>query len=278
MNVLSCPTSGLVVFASDQAHRGSAQALADKLGVAFANSFDPNAFDPTTNPIALRFGPCGLVLTDGNMEMRGDFTRMVARIKPGHLSGELLVKAAKVKYTDKAKDADQVKGTDNVKGQNPPLIIDATAGLGEDSLLLAAAGFRVWMFERDPVIAALLEDSLRRAEDDPRLKDTIARMRLLKRDSITSLASLPEQPDVVLLDPMFPERQKSAAVKKKFQLLHRLEHPCTDERELLDAALAAKPRKIVIKRPRGGPYLAGAKPSYSLTGKAIRYDVIVLAR
>ena len=46
--------------------------------------------------------------------------------------------------------------------------------------------------------------------------------------------------------------------------------------ELLDAALAAHPRKVVIKRPPKGPYLAGKKPSYSLTGKAIRYDVIAL--
>ena len=263
MDEPSCPTPtptpaatpGLVVFANEPTFSESARGLADKLSVAFANSFDP-----TTSPIALRLGAEGLVLTDGDMEMRGDLTRMIARIKPGRLSGELLVKASKV------------------KGVEQPLLVDATAGLGEDSLLLAAAGFRVWMFERDPVIAALLEDSLRRAEEEPDLKDAVARMRLFKRDSIISLPSLPEQPDVVLLDPMFPGRQKSAAVKKKFQLLHHLEQPCTDERELIDAALAAKPRKIVIKRPRGGPFLAGVKPAYNLTGKAVRYDVIVIAR
>ena len=81
---------------------------------------------------------------------------------------------------------------------------------------------------------------------------------------------------MVLLDPMFPARTKSAQVKKKFQLLHHLESPCEDEAELLDAALAARPRKVVIKRPPKGPYLAGKKPSYSLTGKAVRYDVIAL--
>ena len=84
--------------------------------------------------------------------------------------------------------------------------------------------------------------------------------------------------DVVYLDPMFPGRSKSAAVKKKFQFLHRLEMPCEDEMALLEAARAAHPRKIVIKRPVKGPHLAGVKPDYTLRGKAVRYDCIVMAR
>ena len=82
----------------------------------------------------------------------------------------------------------------------------------------------------------------------------------------------------VYLDPMFPERTKSAAVKKKFQLLHHLEQPCTDEESLVEAALAVHPRKVVIKRPVKGPLLAGVKPSYQLAGKAVRYDVLVPPR
>ena len=46
----------------------------------------------------------------------------------------------------------------------------------------------------------------------------------------------------------------------------------------MDAALAANPRKIVVKRPLKGPYLAERKPSYSLDGKTIRYDCIVIPR
>lgn len=43
------------------------------------------------------------------------------------------------------------------------------------------------------------------------------------------------------------------------------------------AAIAAGPRKVVIKRPAKGPYLAGIKPNYSIDGKAVRYDCIVPA-
>lgn len=162
-----------------------------------------------------------------------------------------------------------------------------TAGFGEDSLLLAAAGFTVDLYEQDCVIAALLKDALDRAADDPALAAAVARMRLhAGEDSIAGLrhtAELVKQgelaaPDVVYLDPMFPERTKSAAVKKKFQLLHHLEQPCADEETLVEAALAARPRKVVIKRPVKGPLLAGVKPSYQLAGKAVRYDVLVPPR
>ncbi|WP_273396615.1 class I SAM-dependent methyltransferase [Thermophilibacter mediterraneus] len=208
--------------------------------------------------LELRRGPAGLTLLGDGMELAADLSRMLPRLRPDRLGRELLVRAARV------------------RGVERPRAVDATAGLGEDSLLLAAAGFSVTMFEKDPVIAALLRDALERAAGDPALAAVVARMELVEADSVAALRSRPEPPDVVFLDPMFPERTKSAAVKKKFQLLHRLERPCEDERELLDAALAAGPRKVVIKRPPKGPWLAGARPSYSLAGKAVRYDVIAV--
>lgn len=203
----------------------------------------------------------GLALTDGTMSVRGDFSRMKARIKPQALNRELIVKAARI------------------KGERDGLtLFDATAGLGEDSLLLAAAGFDVTLYERNPVIAALLQDAVSRAGDDPDLAQAASRMHVFAGDSVQALGRLDWTPDVVLLDPMFPGRNKSAAVKKKLQLLQRLEQPCEDERALLDAAFAAQPRKVVVKRPAKGPYLAGRKPDYSLAGKAIRFDCFSIAR
>ena len=182
---------------------------------------------------------------------------MLPRIKQGKIQKELLVRATKI------------------KGVEHPIAVDTTAGFGEDSLLLAAAGFHVTMYEQNPVIAALLQDALQRTAGAPELKEAIARMELNKGDSIQALEQLSFQPDVIYLDPMFPARQKSAAVKKKFQLLHLLEQPCKNPEVLVHAALAAQPRKIAIKRPCKGPYLADIKPSYSITGKTVRYDVIV---
>lgn len=210
--------------------------------------------------VELRRDADGLALVGEGMVLRADFSRLLPRLRSDRLSRELLVRAARV------------------RGVEAPTAVDATAGLGEDSLLLAAAGFSVRLYEKDQVIAALLRDALERAVALPELADVVARMELLEEDSVEALPHLDFSPDVVLLDPMFPERTKSAAVKKKFQLLHHLERPCENEGELLDAALAACPRKIVIKRPPKGPVLAGVKPSYQVTGKAVRYDVIVPPR
>lgn len=207
--------------------------------------------------VELRRDERGLALVGDGMELRGDFSRMLPRLRRDRLGRELLVKAARV------------------RGVDGPTAVDCTAGLGEDSLLLAAAGFRVTLFERDKTIFALLCDALERASADPRLAGIVCRMELVGGDSIEGLASLGFAPDVVYLDPMFPGRTKSAAVKKKFQLLHHLEQPCEEEEALVEAALAAHPRKVVIKRPPKGPELAGVKPSYTVSGKAVRYDVLV---
>lgn len=214
----------------------SAQQLAQEAGLSLVRSHE------------------GLALSDGVMSIRGDLARMLPRLKPGVLQREMLVKAARV------------------KGVDAPLAVDATAGLGDDSLLLATAGFRVLLFERNPVIAALLADALERAAGHPELAGIVARMQLVNDDSVARLPHLEEQPDVVLLDPMFPAKHGDARAKKKLQMLQKLEQPCEDEAAILEAAFAANPRKIVVKRPLKGPFLAGRKPSYTLTGKTIRYD------
>ena len=235
----------------------AASALAERMGAPVV----PEG-DVAPEALAVRFDAESAALVRGGMVLRPDLSAMLPRIRQDRLGRELLVRAARV------------------KGVEAPVAVDATAGLGEDALLLAAAGFEVLLFESDPVIAALLADSLRRASasDASALREAAERMRIAGEDSVAGLPALAEEltapPDVVYLDPMFPERRKSAAVKKKFQLIHHLERPCEDEEALVRAALAANPRKIVVKRPLKGPVLAGVKPSYALAGKAIRYDVI----
>ena len=242
--------NNLKLFVTSDELLGEAKLLAEHI--------DAKLITKHEDGLMLKLSPEGLSLTDGTISLIGDFTANKKRLSANNLNNEMLVKAAKIKG--------QARGL---------TLLDATAGMGEDSLLLAAAGFNIKLFESDKVIAALLKDCLRRASDDPMLSDIISRMELTEGDSIAAMKSLPYSPDVILLDPMFPERRKSALVKKKFQLLQQLESPCSDEEELLEAAIKANPRRIVIKRPLKGPYLAGRKPDYSLNGKAIRYDCIV---
>lgn len=201
-----------------------------------------------------------LALETNGMSLCGDFSGMLGRLRPHNLSRELLVRAARIRGAH-----DQLSA------------VDATAGLGEDALLLAAAGFDVVMFERDQTIAALLDDALVRAREDARLAGIVSHMRLVKGDAVEGMAQLEGPLDVVYLDPMFPSKRKEAATNKKLQMFRMLQKPCNDEEAaaLLQAALACGARKVVVKRPLKGPYLADVRPSHSIKGKVVRYDVIV---
>lgn len=154
--------------------------------------------------------------------------------------------------------------------------IDATAGMGEDGFLLAAYGYEVTLYEQNPVIAALLKDALRRARKHPVLKDIASRMKLVEGDSVSCMEKLMDPVDVIYLDPMFPKRQKSGLINKKLQLIQKLEPPCSEEKDLFDAAIKAGPSRIIVKRPLKSVCLDGREPSYILKGKAIRYDCYVM--
>lgn len=263
----------LILFSSSETYIDSLELLSKRLDISYtldqavlenflaveSPSCEQNSeTKDKTMPLYLKLDDKGLSLTDGKHELRGDFTDNLSRLKQSNLERELIVKAAKLRALD-----------------HPPVLIDATAGMGEDSLLLAAAGFNVKLYEYDPVIASLLEDTIRRALLVPELSDIVSHMELHIENSIEAMNNLDIKPDIILLDPMFPARSKSSLVKKKFQLLQQLEPPCSDADLLLRSAISLRPHKIIIKRPVKGPFLADIKPDYSLSGKAIRYDCLL---
>lgn len=222
-----------------------------------AESFSRRTGSPIVNKpgdyLTVLFDSKGVSLSGFGLSYQGDFENMLHRVTNGRLQHEMLAKAVK---TDQ----------ENLKA------IDATAGMGEDSLLLAACGYQVTLYEQNPVIAILLKDALRRAKKNTVLKNIVSRMQLVEGDSIEHLNKRLDPVDVIYLDPMFPGRQKSGLINKKLQLIQKLEPPCSKETALFDAAMAAQPSKIIVKRPLKSPYLDERVPSYSLKGKAIRYD------
>jgi len=155
-----------------------------------------------------------------------------------------------------------------------PTVLDATAGLGRDAFVLACLDCQVTMIERNPIVAALLSDGLRRARLDSQVLGIVQRMPLLVGDAIElMLAWTVEPPQVIHLDPMFPSRDKSALVKKEMRLFKPLVGADDDAPDLLAAALALASHRVVVKRPRKAPAIAGTAPTYSLDGKSSRYDV-----
>lgn len=134
-------------------------------------------------------------------------------------------------------------------------ILDATAGFGRDGMILASFGAKVTMLERHPMMFAILEDAWERnSKEENRLA-----IEVLHADAIAYIRSCPveHRPSVIYLDPMHPERTKTALVKKNRQVLQSLIGPTEDVLVLLEAALACKPEerhhKVVLKWPRYAP-------------------------
>ena len=85
--------------------------------------------------------------------------------------------------------------------------------------------------------------------------------------------------DVVYLDPMFEHDEKNKAqVKKDMQAFRQVVGQDDDADDLLARAYACARCRVVVKRARKARPLADKEPTYSLTGKANRFDVYVKAK
>lgn len=157
-----------------------------------------------------------------------------------------------------------------------PHVLDATAGLGRDAFVLASLSCQVTLMERMPVVAALLDDGLERAKLNSDVGEIAQRMQLVHASSIENM-TLAEQVDVVYLDPMYPHREKSAAVKKEMRVFQSLVGEDLDADALLAPALALAKYRVVVKRPSYAPPLNNKKPSTSIKMKKNRFDVYVNA-
>lgn len=165
-----------------------------------------------------------------------------------------------------------------------PSVLDATAGLGRDAFVLASLGCKVQMLERHPVVAALLDDGLMRAKQDPEIGDWVSeRLSLSHISSHNALETLAVDcefvmPDVIYLDPMYPHpegKKKSALVKKEMRVFQSLVGADLDADALLGPALAMASKRVVVKRPDYADWLDGQKPSMAIETKKNRFDVYV---
>jgi 16S rRNA (guanine1516-N2)-methyltransferase len=160
------------------------------------------------------------------------------------------------------------------KGQVPS-VIDATAGLGRDAFLLAGLGAQVTLIERSPQVRAALQAGLDAARVDEAVAPVVARMTLLAGDSIALLKEM--SADVVLVDPMHPPRGNTALVKQEMRALRALVGADPDALELMQAALAAARKRVVLKWPIKAAPLEGLRAaSHRIVGKTTRYDVFVV--
>ncbi|MES2824400.1 MAG: class I SAM-dependent methyltransferase [Pseudomonadota bacterium] len=276
----------LLVICNHQSQRAKAEALAWRLGLVVI--MDCKIGNLTEPEFVVIFDEQGAALQQTGRKapgpIRAEFTEGAVdhRRKFGGGKGQMIAKAV------------------GVKAGVYPRVLDATAGLGKDAFVLATLGCSIQMLERSPCVHALLESGLTRAREfaayeDPELKHILARMELLNTDSHDYLTQIADddRPDVIYLDPMFPDRQKTADVKKEMAAFHHLVGKDEDADSLLEKALAKAQYRVVVKRPRKAPFIgatsSGAKgsdgtepggkiPSYQLEGKSSRFDIYTLKK
>ena len=270
--VILCPTQKI-----------QAQFLADQLSIpiidgshlAFAKPREIEGFVRSivkSNHSATRFvfmlSDLGLSLSqiaeDNLLSIRADFYSPTVnyRRQKGGGKGQMIAKAI------------------GLNSLTAPHVLDATAGLGGDAFVLASLGCTVTMVERVPEVHALLADGLRVAgawgsAKDQTLIAILKRMTLVESDAAKYMQTLEDtkKPEVVYLDPMFPLRTKSIQVKKEMHVFHQLIGKDIDADLLLQTAQECAQKRVVVKRPRIAPFLAGLKPNYTLEGRSNRYDV-----
>jgi 16S rRNA (guanine1516-N2)-methyltransferase len=159
-------------------------------------------------------------------------------------------------------------------------IFDATAGIGRDAYVLAGLGAQVTLCEQHPVLYALLVDAIKRGALNEEVGTVIQRMQVIHGNSLDVLNNLLETksklPDVIYLDPMYPDRKKSAKVKKEMQILQHLVGYNSQDNSLFEAAYATACHRVVVKRPKSAVTLASCKPSYTVKSLNTRYDVYVI--
>ena len=252
-----------VVTASSPALVETARARAEALGLRFVE-------EPVAGMLALVLDEAGWSLVDP------------APDAPGAVRADLVGGGLGERLRQGTRGEGRFASALGLKRHPAPRVLDATAGLGRESVLAAALGCDVIACERSPIVATLLRDGLDRAAEVPGLASVIARIDLRVQDARTVLAALApdERPDVVVVDPMFPERSKAARAKKEMQLLQRLLGPDDprDTVELIEIALATARRRVILKRPVHAPHVEGVRtPDLEVPGRAARYDVYLIA-
>ena len=212
-------------------------------------------------------------LSDG-LSVAPEWDKLQRRVVSAGRKSELLLQAAKI--------------------TSDSMVIDATAGFGHDSLILASTGAQVTMLEQQPLMVLLLLAEQQRMSALPNWQKLMSRLQIINIDALSHFEKLQAESvnaikkvDVIYLDPMFPEDSyqdsktgKGAKVGKHMQALHQLASPPTSEEELqlLQSAQAVvsqnaqKQGRVVVKRPQFAPLLANQQPSESWSNEAVRFD------
>jgi len=164
-----------------------------------------------------------------------------------------------------------------------PTVLDTTAGLAGDAFVLASLGCPITLIERSSILFSLLENALERATLNDGFKQIAQQGFIIINCNANDYifeqrTNNKTPPDVIYIDPMYPERKKSALVKKDMQILQRLHGEQDDASTLLDNALLFAKKRVVVKRPTHAKTLNEKKPNTCIKSKKTRYDIYTIEK
>ena len=171
------------------------------------------------------------------------------------------------------------KAVGKIDRENPPLIFDATMGFARDSLHFLSLGAKVVGFECSPLVYALLNDAYERASKSYSKQLFLNHLKIVFGIFEKEIHQISVVPDIIFLDPMYPDKEKSKSLPQKgMQILRTsLKNPtCADTQILLENALSKAKKRVIVKRPMKSDYLTKKRPTVSFQGSTTRYDVYSL--
>lgn len=235
-------------------------------------------------PILLMDDKGDLALLVNGISVSPEWAKLQRRIVTAGRKSELLLQAAKLTSEQNA--------------------LDATAGFGHDSLILASTGAQVTMLEREPLLALLLLAEQQKMAQERNWQKLMSRLTIINSSAEDYLADMKRQSlcyDTIYLDPMFPEDSydnsktgKGAKVGKRMQALHGLIATPTlaSEIRLFELAYSAlghnekadndsqastnhsqnSKGRLIVKRPITAPNLANKTPDEVWQNDVVRFD------
>ena len=158
----------------------------------------------------------------------------------------------------------------SIKKEKNGCILDLTAGLAKDAILIAKYGCNVIMLEQNPILATILYYA--------KLHNYIPNnCEVVFTNNINYIKQLPLdiQFDAIYLDPMF-NQDKSAKAKKEMQIIQNIADTYIGNHDYLFNLAFNFTHKIIIKRSIKQPCLIDIpNPTYVIKGNTIRYDIYV---
>lgn len=204
----------------------------------------------------------GLWLSANGMKMQPDWKAEIPRLKRASLKSEMIARACQL-------------------GEKP-VLVDATAGLGHDSLLMAYLGAQIQLVERHPILFTLLEDSKAQAQHDPFLSQFMDRIQLIFADSASYLQQLDQEEKQLMWSTLTRCSHSEIKINKQLKNKPKSKSRCSfciyfyPKMEkwiwVIICELAKKvAKRVIVKRPRHAVF-SKSRASPSVAGDACRFD------